>query len=465
LTSAIEEVKQRHPGSAHSGTLPRDTLGKWLLLAHAGRFAPRIPTGLEEALPVIARKSRQMLVAPMLGLVGLGIGLTVLSGCESQSYSEEMTYPVRSDVIVADKPSADPKHFERPGQWAFLMPEFDDPQAKGKKYDPGKLTAGQRAAFEKMLNERFGTPARPTVKGIDDEARAKVFLAKDEAELNKHLADGSSLYRRHCLHCHGLTGDGHGPTAPWVNPHPRDYRPGMFKFTSTMGGRERKPSRDDLIRTLKQGVESTSMPSFGLLPEKELNDIISYVIHLSIRGNVEYRLMSFLFADSENPQGTGEAAVAAAADEITEIGNQWAKAQSDPIPVTGFPKDATDLKSAAGQESIRRGHQVFIEKEGKCIECHADYGRQLAYKYDDWGTIVRPRDVTTGVLRGGRRPVDIYFRLFGINGTPMPKFAQENDPEKMRQVWDLVNFIRAAPYPGMLPDDVRRQVYRTDKGG
>ena len=34
---------------------------------------------------------------------------------------------------------------------------------------------------------------------------------------------------------------------------------------------------------------------------------------------------------------------------------------------------------------------------------------------------------------------------------------------KTKQVWDLVNFIRAVPYPGMLPDDVRRQVYRTDK--
>jgi mono/diheme cytochrome c family protein len=414
-----------------------------------------------------------VLAAPILGLVGLGVGLTVLSGCESQSYSEEMTYPVRTDVIVAEKPPADPKHFERPGQWAYLLPEFDDPAAKGKKYDPEKLSASQRAAFEKMLNERFGTPAKPTVKGIDDEARGKVFLVEDESELNKHLADGSSLYRRHCLHCHGLTGDGHGPTASWVNPHPRDYRAGMFKFTSTMGGGQRKPSRGDLTRTLKEGIEGTSMPSFGLLPEKELNDIISYVIHLSIRGNLEYQLMRELFADnSENPERAEIAPILERAQEALkdpdgELGivDRWVAAQNNPILVTGFPKDATDLKSQAGQESIRRGHKVFIEKEGKCIECHVDYGRQLAYKYDDWGTIVRPRDVTAGVMRGGRRPVDIYFRLFGINGTPMPKFALENDPEKMRQVWDLVNFIRAVPYPGMLPDDVRNQVYRSDKGG
>ena len=32
------------------------------------------------------------------------------------------------------------------------------------------------------------------------------------------LADGSKLYRQHCLHCHGLSGNGRGPTAPWGQP-------------------------------------------------------------------------------------------------------------------------------------------------------------------------------------------------------------------------------------------------------
>ena len=38
------------------------------------------------------------------------------------------------------------------------------------------------------------------------------------------LAEGSKLYRQHCLHCHGLEGNGRGPTGYWVNPPPRDYR-------------------------------------------------------------------------------------------------------------------------------------------------------------------------------------------------------------------------------------------------
>jgi mono/diheme cytochrome c family protein len=373
-----------------------------------------------------------------------------------------MTYPLRGDtelaasVIVREAPPADPKHFERPGQWPYLLPIFDE--TNGKKFDPNKLPGEKRSRLAKFLSEQFGTPAKPTVKGIDDEAKKKLKLEDDT------LANGSKLYRRHCLHCHGLTGDGHGPTAPWVNPHPRDYRAGLFKFTSTMGGKERKPSRDDLTRTLKQGIEGTSMPSFGLLPENELNDIISYVIHLSIRGNLEYQMIRYIFSDVESTEE----------EALSEIVDQWTKAQNDPIPVFQPPipvKDLKDPDSPELKESIRRGHQVFLQKEGKCMECHVDYGRQLAYKYDDWGTIVRPRDVTAGVMRGGRRPIDIYFRLFnGINGTPMPKFVsvgkgQEPDSQKMQQVWDLINFIQAAPYPGMLPEDVRDAMYERKKTG
>src|SRR5947209_4416159 len=73
-------------------------------------------------------------------------------------------------------------------------------------------------------------PAAPTVETTDEEARSQV----GELRLDKEtLKKGSALYRHHCLYCHGLDGDGRGPTGPWVSPPPRDYRPGVFKFIST----------------------------------------------------------------------------------------------------------------------------------------------------------------------------------------------------------------------------------------
>src|SRR5205085_2022380 len=111
-------------------------------------------------------------------------------------------------------------------------------------------------------------------------------LAGDLKLDRKTLEKGSAIFRKQCLHCHGLPGDGRGPTGPWVNPHPRDFRQGFFKFASTdpaIG----KPRREDIRRTLLNGIDGTSMPSFHLLPADDLENLISYVIHLSIRGEAE----------------------------------------------------------------------------------------------------------------------------------------------------------------------------------
>ncbi|HET6326488.1 MAG TPA: cytochrome c, partial [Planctomycetaceae bacterium] len=108
--------------------------------------------------------------------------------------------------------------------------------------------------------------------------------------LGPMLTQGHKLYMTHCEHCHGVTGDGRGPTGRWVNPHPRDYRQGVFKFMSvdqTAG--PQPPRRDDLQRVLQQGIEGTAMPSFGVqLAPADLEDLVSYVIHLSLRGKVEF---------------------------------------------------------------------------------------------------------------------------------------------------------------------------------
>ena len=117
------------------------------------------------------------------------------------------------------------------------------------------------------------------------------------------IAGGRALYQRHCLHCHGLEGNGRGPTGYWVNPHPRDYRQGAFKFTSSAQDLGvRKPRREDLRHVIVQGIEGTSMPSFGLLPPADVDAIISYVIHLSLRGEVEYQTMKDYFKNNNQPK-------------------------------------------------------------------------------------------------------------------------------------------------------------------
>ena len=100
------------------------------------------------------------------------------------------------------------------------------------------------------------------------------------------------LYREHCVHCHGTTGYGAGPTAAFLNPYPRDYRRGWYKFKSTK--RDERPSTDDLMRTLYDGLQGSAMPSFKLLPEVDRRALVEYVKYLSIRGEMELAMAQYV---------------------------------------------------------------------------------------------------------------------------------------------------------------------------
>ncbi|MGE3805337.1 MAG: cytochrome c [Gemmataceae bacterium] len=334
-------------------------------------------------------------------------GLWLLSGCD-EKYPANLKYPVRDDPVLLSPVKAEPTHFDTPGQLFHLLEERI-PQAEREQQllYPSQIPADKRALLLTTLTEHFGTPLQPKVSEIDSDAERLLVL--DE----KTLAEGSVLYRLHCLHCHGLTGNGRGPTAPWVNPHPRDYRKGIFKFTSSYLAGERRARREDLFRTIREGLNGTTMPAHNTLPDREIDALVSYVIHLSIRGETEEFAMRDLHA--------GES------DDVEELVSlwlrlttgRWVKTQ-DSLIVPG-PYTPDDQLAA----SIANGYRMFVDPSEQggaaCISCHQDFGRKETYKNDVWGTIVRPANLTKGIYRGGRRPLDLYWRIHsGINGAEMP---------------------------------------------
>jgi mono/diheme cytochrome c family protein len=297
---------------------------------------------------------------------------------------------------------------------------------------------------------------------------------KDAAKLPQE--GGYALYRRHCLHCHGVSGAGDGPTAPFLYPRPRDYRKGLFKFTSTPTGA--KPTRSDLRKTLLDGIHGTSMPAFvAMLNDAEIEQVLDYVIFLSMRGETELALIDeAMIADESDP----DALSAETAGEIAQsVFNKWKSAETQvlnpPIP-----------KPPSTRESILRGKELFLglNKTGNkvdCTSCHGpqatgngpsfidqktfnevvfdgdpstmperikdlDEKQQAKWKesLDDWGNPLRPANLNLGVYKGGRRPIDLYWRIAkGINGAKMPAHFPTIEPEK---IWDLVNFVQALPY-------------------
>ena len=63
---------------------------------------------------------------------------------------------------------------------------------------------------------------------------------------------------------------------------------------------------------------------------------------------------------------------------------------------------------------------------------------------DEWGDPLRPANLNRGVYKGGRRPIDIYWRIAkGINGAKMPAHDTILKPN---EIWDIVNFVLTLPY-------------------
>jgi mono/diheme cytochrome c family protein len=401
-----------------------------------------------------------------------------LSGCgdlDSAQYPSDLKYLPRTDPLVVDPPKVEPWNPDNPGQIEQAVARIGVSEDKGgvggKALDPKQLPAKYRAELDQALLKVFNTPRKPHLEVEDSEA----VEAKNALQLSwEMMGHGSIHYRRHCLHCHGLDGDGRGPTGPWLNPHPRDYRQGLFKFISTDSKVKlnRKPRREDLLRTLREGIDGTSMPSFGLQTEQELNQIISYVIHLSLRGQVEFEVFKTLL-ESKDAQGNidlsnlvdpGDGTIPGYVQARTaELVKAWAASDKVNVPP---PYTYTETELA---DSIRRGYDLFSNKNNKltsgvCIGCHIDFGRQVPYKYDAWGTLVRPANLTAGTYRGGRRPIDLYWRIRGgIPPSQMPESdLQRDEKAKTDPYWDLVNFLQTLPYRNMLhklTPDVHDKIY------
>jgi mono/diheme cytochrome c family protein len=359
----------------------------------------------------------------------------------------------------------------------------------------------------------FGTPNQPQALPETGLNETKLAMAAGRVWSDK-IGAKHGLYRRHCVHCHGISGDGQGPTAAILNPYPRDYRPGVFKFKSTYTAA--KPTHDDLVRILKDGVPGTAMPSFALLPEDEVEALVEYVKYLAIRGEMETALTAYV-ADELDPESQLDPAKDPAQativkDLLTPIIESWNGAATQVIVPEDGAIPPADRSPEQLAESVKAGRELFYGTKANCIKCHGPTGLGDGQQddYDNWNKAINefitktfnmegtidtlradrakaegedadqlrdqinaataefqerdahidmllsprnaiPRNLREGIYRGGRRPIDIFWRVSaGIAGTPMPASgpASEGAPGTLTQqeIWQIVDYVHSLPY-------------------
>ncbi len=250
------------------------------------------------------------------------------------------------------------------------------------------------------------------------------------------IEQGKSIYFRRCSFCHGLLGDGNGPAADYLDPRPRDFTLGTFKFRTTQSGE--LPTDEDLFRTVSRGLSGTGMQAFD-------DDLIKNGLTEEERWAVIYYIKTFV-PEFEDPE-------------------------LDPyLSVIEMPENMPPFSP----ELVEKGKAIF--KKAKCWECHGESGRgngQEAFdRTDDWGFPIRIRNVThPWKIKAGGEVIDIFTRFStGINGTPMPSFI-EGIPDASDR-WALANFIKSLQHPltphrvlkalkveGALPDDAQSELW------
>ena len=224
---------------------------------------------------------------------------------------------------------------------------------------------------------------------------SRIGMESHIGKITGHAKDAKGDYRRYCASCHGVLGDGNGESFPWVDPKPRDFQLGVFKCRSTPTGT--LPTDEDLFDTIARGLDRSNMPQWSTFTKQQRADLVAWVKHFSPRWT------------NEKP-GT---------------------------PITIPPEPEVTA------ERIKAGRDVFARVQ--CWKCHGVEGRangpSAATLQDDLGRPIQAFNFTEGARpKCGDTDRDIY-RIFmtGLDGTPMPSFADNIKPD---EAWDLVFYLR-----------------------
>ena len=207
------------------------------------------------------------------------VGVLWLSGCENtleySRYPADLVYPLRTDLIVTKKP---PSEVFAPPEPGHLDEEIAQvAKIGGETVDPNGVAADPRKLIHAVLNKVFGTPRQPHVGAAERRGRRHGRSAAAAAEGPRRRRKAPLPHARHGQQGLSLS------LRPLPRParrRPRADRPVGRAAPARLPPRQvqvrllrrrptgNKPRRDDLLRTLHQGIDGTSMPSFALLSDE-----------------------------------------------------------------------------------------------------------------------------------------------------------------------------------------------------
>lgn len=247
------------------------------------------------------------------------------------------------------------------------------------------------------------------VQGPIQVAQARSKLSKPWLSTPELVAHGKELFQIQCVACHGPEGQGNGPAAAALNPHPRN-------FTQNVGWKNgRKPTM--VFKTLKEGLPGSAMASFATLPSDDRWALVAYVLSLGPQPAEKDTLADFAkIGVNPSSEGGGETEAATVPVEFAM------KKMAQPEIAAATHQPALEGNSP--------GVQLYREN---CASCHGGHG-EGGIKVKTLGLAPSPAYVETTPFRAGSEAITseaAFNKLVtaGIPGNVMPSFGQLSGAE------------------------------------
>lgn len=266
-----------------------------------------------------------------------------------------------------------------------------------------------------------GTPA---AAAIDVQA----LMATSEAHVNQ----GKTIFAVNCASCHGTSGKGDGPAAAALNPKPRDFTAGYWRYG---GGVAR------IVQTITEGSPGTAMPPFPGIPVPERFALAHYIRAFSAQPQEdkpeELAWLEQHFGGAKRDTTGGGAAVAAG------------PAPGDTIPIARAmqliaerPQPAPAAAALAGAPPEGPGAGLYASR---CASCHGAWGQggvrtrmlgSAPYVYETTRSFALPGSIARDTAGFER------LMLVGMPGGMHPAYGDLTS-EQIRALYDYTQSLRA----------------------
>lgn len=232
---------------------------------------------------------------------------------------------------------------------------------------------------------------------------------------------GLVVYRQHCSACHGDDGRGPPPGGQYLEPRPRAFTQGLFKFGDVAAGQ--LPQDEALKRTIRRGLHGTPMTGW-MLPEDDLEAVVQAVKTFSPRWR-------------EEPVG-------------------------EPLEVSADPWEGRGETARARGEAV---YHVVGAGHAGCATCHAAYvSHERLAELTEEATGRRPRGFAADLYQPTPRDSD-YARAVDEEGRAvetLPVIVPDFFSDRLKTVWPVGRLLDGTDYDAAMQ---REDLYRVIAGG